>query len=102
MTTTAKLIGRLAMLDAEIKTAKEQYAETLAALREVCEHPTLLETGWQQLEWFADLLPLRICEDCGLEEEAWSFRVLTGRAYRVARHELYGARKHGPITRVKR
>lgn len=85
----------LEALKQEIVDAKARYAEAVALARQTCEHPTLLEAPYEPSAsgLFGPLLPLRICEDCGLEEEAWSFRVLTGRAYQVRRHEVYAARK---------
>lgn len=72
--------------------ASEEYAAALQELREHCGHATLLECGYQSNMW-GDLLPRRICEACGVEEEGWTFSVLTGRAYPVARDALYRARR---------
>lgn len=89
----------LAVIEAEILAAEMRYAEALAALREACPHAILLEAGYQSNVW-GYMLPLRICEACGTEEEDWSFRVLKGRAYPASRSEVYKARRRGPRYRV--
>jgi hypothetical protein len=89
-------VERMKAADKTIKIAKAEYAAALAIVREQCEHKTLLEAPWEASRsgLFAPLQDLRICEDCGVEEER-PFRVLTGRAYPAARQEIYRARKRG-------
>lgn len=96
MTELAEAVQRLEYADQDITDAKERYVAVLEEVRALCKHETLLEAGWQEQMFFSSLPPLRICETCGVEEEGWNFKVLTGRAYRVARHEVYRARKNEP------
>lgn len=88
--------GRMRDALKAIETAEAEFAAALADLRENCEHKTLLEAPWQGSVsgYFAPMQELRICEDCGAEEER-PYNVLTGRAYPVNRDEIYRNRKRG-------
>ena len=77
-----------------ILRAYHEYKTALPKLQESCEHKVLLEADRQSQTYFSDLPAIRICEDCGLEEETqWgSWKKLTGRAYRVSRDQIYRTR----------
>ena len=76
--------------DAILK-AYHAYNKALSKLQATCEHKTILLAGSQYMEYFRDLPAIRICEDCGLEEDAryGAWKKLTGRAYTVDRNEVY-------------
>jgi hypothetical protein len=78
-----------------LSATQEQYADALSALREACDHPLLLE-GRAYGDTFGRNVDLRICGDCGTEEENRDgFRVLTGSVRPAKRAEIYAARR-GP------
>jgi hypothetical protein len=83
-------------LDA-IYRAYAAYDEALKVLQAECPHDIILEAPRQYMEFFNDLPPIRICEQCGTEEDSSSiyssrFNTLTGRAYMVKREEVYANR----------
>jgi hypothetical protein len=77
-----------------IYRAYADYQQALEKLQAECEHRVVLEAGRQDNMW-GDLPYIRVCEDCGTEEEsAWGSRwnVLAGRAYPVSRAQVYECR----------
>lgn len=94
-------------LDALIEardSADRAIADKLAALRASCKHTNLVEAEYQKMTFFSTMRPLRLCLDCGAEEEGWgcgyqALRAGSGPLERptpVTRDELYSLRKPGP------
>ncbi len=83
-----------------------EMAEAIAELRRVCTHEHVVEAPYEPSRsgMFDSLKPLRLCTDCGIEEEGWGvgFNVLDGSAQEVARNKLYSLRLPGSLVRVKR
>lgn len=77
-----------------IYKAYAAYQKGLEELQANCVHQTLVEANRESMEFFSDLPYIRICEDCGTEEKSHygSWKVLTGRAYKVNRSEVYSNR----------
>lgn len=86
-------------LDAIYK-AYHEYEVALAKLQASCEHKTILESPRVPQVYFNDLPYIRICEDCGVQEESsWgSWKILTGRAYQVKRTGPNGAYSQRPYN----
>ena len=99
MSTVEQIKAKSDELDQRVVEIKYLRELLDAELRQVCPHNTLLEAPYEQSQFFRDLLPLRGCEDCGLEEEGWNFKTLTGRAYSAKRHEIYRNRRES-LARV--
>jgi hypothetical protein len=84
-----------------IRDAQAQHQAVLTMLRQHCPHEDLFETTWEaDLSLIGSMNPVRICRTCGVEEEAQTFRILTGPAAPADRQAIYAARKMGVPARV--
>lgn len=83
-----------------IYKAYHEYEKALAHLQATCEHKVILEADRQSQTYFRDLPYMRVCEDCGVEEEsAWgiNWKILTGRAYPTKRDGKDGLYSRRPM-----
>jgi hypothetical protein len=61
-----------------IVAAQKKVADAEAALeliikdvRAKCRHQNVVEAPFKEGTWVSDMLPCRLCTDCGYEEDAW-------------------------------
>jgi hypothetical protein len=96
-----RLIAQLARDKEKVKKAKAGYKAALDKLLKVCPHDHVARCEWESsASGMSTYSPMRICMDCGLEEDEWSVEgsSLNGKLYHkqaveVTRDEIYRYRK---------
>jgi hypothetical protein len=88
---------RLQLLKAaeqNFRAAENIYRLCLTGMQKVCPHPpeSVVWTKYTVGVVFDGMLPHAICKDCGIEEVAWSFRVLRDGTEVADRQEIYRLR----------
>jgi hypothetical protein len=73
------------------KIAKKQQELAAAVADEqcVCKHEHVAEADYVSSPYGRGMPPMRVCLDCGLSEDGWSFYVLTAKPTRMDRSEVY-------------
>lgn len=92
--TVSRRLTHLRSAEVAYEYANQAYRKALAEMQEVCPHPP------ENVRWtkftpgvvFDGMLPHAICTDCGIEEVAWSFRVLRDGIEVKSRQEIYKLR----------
>lgn len=90
---------RILAAEAKVAKAQERADAVLAAVQFECTHEEVVACDYKPLEYFAPLLPVFVCTNCGVHESGWAAYQIRKKPIsfsdvgHVAREVVYGLRR---------